>query len=100
MSKKQPLTLAEFDTETIEAAKEFLARQDRTSHPEGYFDNANRWEPSKDEECWCCGMGRTPSRAFPFSKMQHCRTAKHVSKLLNVDELELKRAAKLLKAGE
>lgn len=41
-------------SKTEEAALEYLARKDRTSHPAGDFDNAKRWYPSKDERQKCC----------------------------------------------
>jgi hypothetical protein len=83
----------------IEAAIEFNARQERQSHPEGRFDNGDRWYPSVDERCECCESIRSPSRGYPYSLMLHCRTAEHLANLFQVDVLLLRRAAKALKAG-
>lgn len=78
------------------AAKLFVDRQNRDAHPNGEFDNAKRWYPSKDEKCECCENLRSPSRAYPYSLMVHCRTAKHIANLYDVPEKELKRLAKTL----
>ena len=63
-------------------ADKYTARQARTEHPDGTFDKGLRWNPSEDERCECCGSVRTPSRAYPWSMMAHCRTRKHVQALL------------------
>ena len=82
------------------AAREYLARQKRESHPEGSFDNAQRFRPSQQERQDCCNDIRPPSRAYPFSYMKHCRSAEHVANLFNVDVTKLRHRARELKATE
>lgn len=60
----------------------YSRRQSRLEHPDGRTDNAGRWYPSDDEKCDCCDHVRSPSRAYPWSYMLHCRTRKHVQSLL------------------
>jgi len=78
------------------AAQEYLDRQSRKTHPEGRFDSAGRWYPSRDERCECCRLIRAPSRKYPYSLMLHCRTAHHVARLYNVTRGELLAMAKTL----
>lgn len=78
---------------TVEpAAQEYLDRQDRRSHPAGRKDSGGRWYPSAEERRACCDGVRSPSRAWPWSLMVHCRTAAHVARLYGVEERELRRA--------
>lgn len=79
------------DTNLEQAAQEFIDRKNRNSHPDGKFDGASRWYPSESEKQECCGHVRSPSRAYPYSYMVHCRTIQHVAKLYNVDEKELRK---------
>lgn len=81
------------------AVKEYRDRQARRSHPEGSFKPSGTWWPSEKESATCCNSIRTPSRAWPYSLMTHCRTAKHVAKLFGVDEKELRAAARKLDGG-
>lgn len=78
----------------INAYNEYIKRQSRKSHPIGKFDNGNRWYPSEQEKCPCCANVRTPSRAWPYSYMTHCRTAEHVAHLYGVDAKDIKRLAR------
>jgi len=87
-------------TNTKNAAEEYLDRRERSSHPDGYFDKAGRWYQSDDEECECCSEIRRPSRAFPLSLNQHCRSVEHLADLFNVDVKELRKEAKHLKAEQ
>lgn len=82
------------------AAQLFLARQSRAQHPSGHFDKASRWDPDQSEHRPCCNAVRTPSRAFPWSLMVHCRTAKHIARLTGVDESAIKRTANAIKRAE
>lgn len=82
------------------AAQEYLARQSRKSRPEGKSDGAGRWRPSAVEYQPCCKGIREPSRAWPFTLLDHCCSAGHVAMLFDVDALELKRAARELKKQE
>ena len=73
-----------------EAYREFVARRDRQTHPNGKFDNGGRWYPSDTERQECCRGIRSPSKAHPYSYMTHCRTLAHVAQLYGVDERELR----------
>ena len=57
------------------AAVKALADYERGEKPAGSYDNASRWWP--DEEFECCALIRSPSRAWPFSKLKHCLTQAH-----------------------
>jgi hypothetical protein len=88
-------------TTTLEtAAREFIARRDRTAHPAGKFDNAGRWYPSEAEECDCCNAVRSPSRSYPYSYMTHCRTMAHVAHLFSVDVKDLRREVKRIEGKD
>ncbi|MDA8212139.1 MAG: hypothetical protein M0021_09720 [Clostridia bacterium] len=89
-------TTTQLSEQVLKAAQEYLNRRDRISHPSGSFDKAGRWYPSESETCDCCGAICSPSRAFPYSYMVHCRTAGHVAKLYGVDVKELLKAARQL----
>lgn len=80
-------------------AIECIDRQNRKTHPSGKTDNGGRWYPSEDEHCKCCDNVRSPSRAFPWSYMTHCRSIRHISNLHNVDEKALRWAVKCIKAN-
>jgi hypothetical protein len=76
-AEKQGMVFAQ----TVEEV--YKSRQDRQTHPDGKFDKQGRWYPSEAE--WvdeCCRGIRSPSRAWPYSYMVHCRTKKHVENLL------------------
>lgn len=60
----------------------FQAWQERSEHPDGKFDGKKRWYPSDKEHCDCCDYIRSPSTAYPFSYMVHCRTKKHIQNLV------------------
>ena len=77
-----------------EAMQEYYARRARQSHPAGIFDKAQRWHPTKEERCECCETIRSPTRAWPYSLMLHCRTIGHVAALYGVDVGELQRAVR------
>jgi hypothetical protein len=66
------------------ALSQFIARGDRDEHPDGEFDQAKRWYPKEACGPLCHGY-RSPSRAFPFSALLHCRTAAHVAGLYTSD---------------
>jgi Uncharacterised protein family (UPF0158) len=80
-----------------EAGREFVCRELRLHHPDGTFDDGGRFYPSEKEVRDCCANIRAPSRAFPFSLMTHCRTVKHVAKLYDVSQKELKAGAEKVK---
>lgn len=79
----------------VEQAKQvYLARKDRREHPRGRFGTAGRWYPADEEMRDCCIGIRAPSRRWPRSYMNHCRTMAHVAQLLGVDIKELRKAVK------
>lgn len=77
-----------------QAIAAFIARKDRSQHPDGEFDNKRRWYPSNAERQSCCAAVRTPSAAYPFSLMVHCRTADHIANLYGVDAADIRRATR------
>lgn len=95
MSKKNSVVTDEIvDSIVVNAAREYLMRKNRTSHPSGRFDNAQRFFPDQGEHRPCCTCVRSPSRAYPYSLMTHCRSAEHVANLYDVDASALRRAAR------
>jgi len=88
MSKLENLS---YEERLIEAAKEYVARRDRIIHPDGSFDKAGRWYPTDEETQECCEGIRSPSRAYPYSYMVHCRTIQHVAHLYGVTTADLKK---------
>ena len=78
----------------VDAARQYVALRDRAVHPEGSFDKAGRWYPSETEQQGCCRMIRTPSRAWPYTLLKHCRTAEHIARRAGVDARELRKAAR------
>ena len=82
----------QLNSQLEQAVKCFINRQSRSEHPDGHFDNGNRWYPDEDEKRICCSLIRHPSREYPFSLMAHCRTMIHIAKLFDVYEWELKDA--------
>jgi hypothetical protein len=77
--------------------EEYLARQNRERHPDGSFDKGGRWYPSEREQRECCAFIRSPSRAWPYSLMKHCRSVEHVAALFDIDPRILRRAVRLAK---
>lgn len=67
------------DNPTIEAVKEFLLRRFRVTYPKGYM--IHRWDPHDEERRDCCNHVREPSRAYPWSLYNHCKTLKHICNL-------------------
>ena len=65
-----------------EIESEYEDRKCRSSHPDGEFDKAGRFYPSEQETCDCCAGIRSPSRAYPYSYMVHCRSKLHVTSLI------------------
>lgn len=68
------------------ALEVFHRRKSRMEHPDGTFDKAGRWQPSDAEWQACCRSIRTPSRAWPYSLMTHCRTLRHIINLVESQE--------------
>lgn len=59
------------------------------SAPSGRRDNGGRWFPSPGEHRPCCDTIRRPSRAFPYTLLAHCRTARHIAQLYGVSRSEV-----------
>lgn len=78
-----------------QAIGQYERRQARLEHPDGKTDGGGRWYPSEAERQDCCNVVRTPSRAWPWSYMIHCRTLKHVAALNQLSERELRSALAL-----
>ena len=85
------------------AARAYIQRNIKSrrlrSSPIGREDAAGRWYPADEEKQECCSGLRDPSRAWPNSLKKHCCSAKHVARLFDVDELELRRAAREIEAA-
>lgn len=75
----------------------YRERKERKDHPDGSFDNGGRWYPDEDERCHCCSGIRSPSRAFPYSLMSHCRSKKHVKNLVDKQWEDLEQRHILIK---
>ena len=78
------------------AAQVYLDRKVGKSYPDGRLDIGKRWYPNAVERQLCCIQIREPSRAWPQTLQVHCQSAGHVARLFDVNELELKRAARVL----
>jgi hypothetical protein len=85
--------------DSLEAAKMYVSRQTRLSHPGGKTDGL-RWYPDPEEKRDCCNKIRCPSRHYPWSLSYHCRTMRHVSSLTGIPESEIRRALISLKVLE
>jgi hypothetical protein len=79
------------------AAIEFLDLKEWKKRPDGNFDAAARFHLRL--KCSCCQGLRAPSRLFPYSEMDHGRTALHVAHVHGMPERlkELKAYSGLLK---
>ena len=77
----------------------YLARRSGREQPNGRGDSGGRWYPANTERRWCCTGLRQPSRAWPHSIKDHCRTLQHVAALFDVAPLELRREARSSNAG-
>lgn len=88
------------NTNLLNAVKEFLAREARSRNPDGFFDRGGRFFPSDKEACACCVGIRQPSKAYPFSLMNHCRSAEHIAHLFDIDAKIFRKAIKLYRKGE
>jgi hypothetical protein len=70
----------------------YLSRKGRYSHPDGEFDDSNRWYPDENERAACCSSIREPSAKYPYSLLTHCRSAGHIAQLCNIaSTAEIKR---------
>lgn len=72
------------------AYEEYKSLKERRTNPDGYFDDGGRWWPSENEKQECCEGIRTPSRAYPYSLIVHCRSLRHVCAKRKVDYSKVK----------
>jgi len=70
---------------SFKAASVYLLRGAGVIQPLGNYDSGGRWYPDDDEWCPCCTAIREPSRAFPFSLRDHCRTQRHLVSRYDAD---------------
>lgn len=91
--------------ESVQAAfraqARWLRRKERTEHPDGTFDKAGRWYPSKDENCDdYTSHTRTPSRRWLYSYLLAARSLAHCEALEDADhdDVLLMRRAGMLDA--
>jgi hypothetical protein len=92
------MKLDKFTTTQIELAKKVMRLQDRQEHPEGSFDSAKRWYP--DVETDSLGYIRSPSRAWPYTYMNHCRTAKYQAQRIGEDPKAISKAIRILRKSD
>ena len=85
------IEIVEEENKIEKAIEEFKALQSREINPTGTFDNAGRWYPADSEKAECCEGLRSPSRAYPYSLMVHCRTLKHVCEKYGLDYRTVKK---------
>jgi len=94
-SQPRPLRL----TKKLRAtAQRYIDLQDRRVHPSGTFDHAQRWKP--DRELACCALIRSPSRAYPYSLLMHCRSLTHVAAEAGYTVTTLRRAVMRLRVED
>lgn len=82
-----------------EIAKTYWRRRFHLENPSGHFNRGGRWFPDAREEAECCAHIRPPSRAYPYSLMQHCRSLKHLAMLYRIEPKALRKAAKAVRDG-
>lgn len=93
MSKDALKYTAPYIAKVKKAAQEFEDLRDRKSHPEGKFDNAGRWYPA--EYCPCCNNIRSPSRAYPYTLLTHCRSAAHLAYVYEIEASDIRSCSKM-----
>ena len=84
---------AALDPAMESAVRDYLARKNRTAHPDGEFDKRGRWYPDAHEQRECCSGISQPTASYPYPLMIHCRTVEHVATLHGVDVSSLRRAS-------
>lgn len=66
--------------------------------PKGLNSRSGIWMPAPQEVRVCCQQLRDASLKFPYVFHRHCRLIKHVALLIGVDERDLSRRVKRIKA--
>lgn len=74
--------------ELIDIAIEHLSRKFYRSWPKGKKDSGGRWYP--DEMLECCKGIRSPSRAWPNTYLNHCKSLAHMAHEYGVELKDLK----------
>ncbi|QWT22511.1 hypothetical protein KPL74_11040 [Bacillus sp. NP157] len=69
----------------LQALVTHARRAARIEHPAGSSDRGGRWYPSDDEDCGVTRTARSPSRAWPHSYNQACRSLAHCEALYDAD---------------
>lgn len=77
------------DERVQEAHQEYVLRRDMKKDPVGAWDKGGRWYPMDSERCKCCDDIRKPSRNYPYSLLNHCRSAGHVANLYGVERRQV-----------
>ena len=80
----------EYKQELFDAMQIYHSRKERKVNPAGGFDGAGRWQPSAEERQDCCHSIRNPTKKFPFSLLNHCRSIEHVARKCKVEFTELR----------
>jgi len=70
-------------TRTEKYFKQFLAAASSSYIPKMKAKKGNVQYPSDEEKCKDCGSVRSPSRVYPFSLYNHCKSQKHLRNKLN-----------------
>jgi len=60
------------------AAFEYYLRKNYEEKPDGRYDSGSRWYPCDAEKASCCSSIRSPSRGWPYSLRDHCKTSTHI----------------------
>ncbi len=82
----------------IRAACVVMRRKSRIDRAKGNYKP--QWHPAPSERLSCCDLIRTPSRKYPFSLQDHCRTAFHIAELFGESEARVQSTIRfLVKAG-
>jgi len=88
------------DDESLSRAfVDFESKSNRITDPDGCFRNTG-WYPSGKERQRCCRGVREPSRKYPFSLRDHCRTLTHISHLHGVDTVALRSVASVQRKAQ
>ena len=84
------------EPDVFEAAREYNALKSLKLHPEGRFENDGRFHLGS--VCDDCKYILTPSRAYPYSELQHDRSSFHVASQYGMKdfEFEVKGYARLM----
>lgn len=77
-----------------EAVREWQARQVGAPIPGRFVLPDGAWWPHRDERQRCCGWIKPPTKARPFTLLEHCRGAQHIATKYRISERSLRAAIK------